>query len=67
MVEELSTIQEICDEVECLRRLERKMKLDNEGMVNQSHDISLRLRILHLIRLDYEVFLERLHRKDLSI
>ena len=67
MEEELTTVEEICDKVKCLRRLEGIVKLDNERVRDLLHDIPLYLRILDLVVLDDEVLLERLHCIDLPV
>ena len=67
MIEELSAIKEICDEIESLWRLESKVQFDDKWVIDQRHDVSLRLCVLHLICLDDEVFFERLHGKDLAV
>ena len=65
MEEELAAIQEVCDEVERLGRLEGVVKLDNERMRDLLHDVALNLRVIHLVGLDDEVLFERLDRVDL--
>ena len=64
MEEELTAVEEVCDEVECLRRLEGIMKLDNEWVRDLLHDVPFYLRILDLVVLDNEILLERLHREN---
>ena len=66
MEEELAAIQEVCDEVERLGRLEGVVKLDNERMRDLLHDVALYLRVIHLVGLDDEVLFERLDCVDLS-
>ena len=65
MEEELASIQEVRDEVKRLRRLEGEVKLHNEGMRDLLHDVSLDLRVVHLVRPDDEVLLQSLHGIDL--
>ena len=66
MEEEFSTIEEVCDEVEALSRLEGVMELDHERVIDLLHDIALDLCIVHLIRSNDKVFLERLNSVDLA-
>lgn len=60
MEKELAAIQEICDEVEGLGRLEGKVELYDERMGDLLHDITLDLRVVDLVGLNDEVLLERL-------
>ena len=60
-----TTVAEVCDKVESLRRLESVMKLDDERMRDLLHDISLNLCVVHLVCSDDEVFLQRFDRVDL--
>ena len=67
MEEELTAIEEVCDKVESLRRLECVMELDDKRMRDQLHNVSLNLRILLLVVPNHEIFIESLHRVDLSV
>ena len=65
MEEELAAIEEIRDEVQTLARLEGVVQLHDEGMGDLLHDVTLDLRVVHLVSPDDEVFLERLDSVDL--
>ena len=65
--EHFTTVAEVCDKVESLRRLESVMKLDNERMVDLLHNVSLNLRVLLLVIPDHEIFFESLHRIYLAV
>lgn len=56
--EELTAVQEICDEVEGLGRLERVVQFHDKGVRDLLHDITLNLRVINLVGLDDEVLLE---------
>ena len=67
MEEKLATIEEIGDEIETLGWLEGVMELDNEGVSNLLHDVTLDLGVVNLIRPNDKVFLQGLNSVDLSI
>ena len=67
MEEKLTAIEEVCDKVESLIRLESVVELDHERMRDQLHNVPLNLRVLLLVVPNHEIFLECLHREDLSV
>lgn len=67
MEKELATVEEVCHKVQRLGRLESEMQLDDERVRDLHHDITLNLRILHLVVLDDEVLFQRLHCENPAI
>ena len=67
MEEQFAAIEEVCDKVESLIRLEGVMELDNERMRDQLHNVPLNLRVLLLVVPNHEIFFKSLHRVDLPI
>jgi hypothetical protein len=67
VIEEFAPIEEVRDKVQRIRTLKREVELDNEWVIDESHDVSLSLGVLHLVGLDNEVFLEGLHCVDFPI
>ena len=67
MEEQFTAIEEVCDKVESLIRLESVVELHNERMRDQLHNVPLNLRVLLLVVPNHEIFLECLHREDLSV
>ena len=65
MEEKLTTVEEVCDEVEALGGLEGEVELDDERVRDLLHDVTLNLRVVHLVCTDDEVLLERLDSIDL--
>ena len=62
MEEKFAAVEEVCDEVQALLRLESVVKLDDKGVRDLLHDVSLDFRIIDLVRSDDEILLECLHR-----
>ena len=67
MEEKFTAIEEVCDKVESLSRLESEMELDHERMCDLLHNVPLNLRVLLLVVPNHEIFLECFHRVDLSV
>lgn len=67
MEEKFTAVEEVCDEVQALLRLESVVKLDDEGVRYLLHDISLNFSIVYLVRSDDEILLECLHRINLLV
>ena len=67
VIEQFSSIKKVRDKVQRIRTLEGEVQLDYEWMINEGHNVPLRLRVLYLVGLYDEVFLESLHRVDFPI
>ncbi len=56
---QLTTVEEVRDEVQALARLESEVKLYDEGVCDLLHDVTLYLSVVHLVGADDKVLLER--------
>jgi len=61
MVEKLTTVDEVHDQVEMLLVLKRKLKLHDEGVVELLQNVTLSFYALDLIRRDDHMFFNSFH------
>jgi len=66
MKKQFPTLAELKDEEKFLGRLEGEVQSDNERVVDRLQNVSLRLRVLHLIALHDVLLSEHLHCVDPS-
>ena len=59
--EQVPAVDEVHDEVQLLRGLERVSQRDDEGVVDDGEDVSLRFHVVRLLALDDDLLLHHFH------
>ena len=61
MIEKFSTVEKVTHKVQLFRVLECEMELEDEGVIDHLHDVSLNFRVTDLLCANNLIFLERFH------